>query len=156
MSSNSYRIEDEPMPGALSAWAVKPLWPFIAVMFGGALISWLWFLFNSFAVGSPTQKRECTWIAAGFAGSLVLVFTILSLHEQGVIAEDFLKYALLLVTVWKLAVTYVLFTLQSHTIELFEYYGGQLKNGIFILIAGVLASPFILASFPTAIKVALN
>ena len=69
MAVNRYRIADEPAPGSLAVVATSPLWPFIAVMLGGVWLSWTWFAVNSFAVGSPSRRREIIWIVAGLAVS---------------------------------------------------------------------------------------
>ena len=156
MSIDSYRIEDEPTPGTLSSFAVNPLWPFVAVMFGGVWLSWSWFLLNSLAVGSPTRKKEIVWIVSGLIVSTALVLVILFMVGQGIIQDGHLKYYLLIITVWKLAVTYSLFNLQSHTIELYEYYGGQLKNGVFIVIAAVFVSPAVTGSMPPVLRLVLG
>ena len=39
VTGSGYRIADEPRPGAMEHLAVDPLWPFLAIMFGGA---WLY------------------------------------------------------------------------------------------------------------------
>ena len=156
MNTDSYRIGDEPSPGALSAIAVNPFWPFVAIMFGGAWLSWSWFLLNSAAVGSPTRTREYAWILAGIIGSAILTFFVLVLAAQDAIKEEHIKYALLIVTTWKLGVTYALYSLQNHTIDLYEYYGGKLANGIYFVIAGALASPFVLSALPPYFRLILN
>ena len=65
MASDGYHIPDEPRPGGLVRWAVNPVWPFIAVMLGGAWLSWGWFLFNGAAIGSPSRARERLLVAVG-------------------------------------------------------------------------------------------
>ena len=52
----SYRIGDEPRPGALARVAVDPMWPLLAVMLGGVWLSWPWFVLNGVVVGSPTRQ----------------------------------------------------------------------------------------------------
>ncbi len=123
-------------PGAFAAWAVRPIWPLFAVMFGGAWFSWPWFLWNSFAVGSPSRGKEIAWVVAGVVGSLGMVFALDWAYRSGVISGTALPYAFLALVVWRLAVSYRLFQLQERTIELFEYYGGAVKNGVFVLLAG--------------------
>ena len=46
VTGSGYRIADEPRPGAMEHLAVDPLWPFLAIMFGGAWLSWPWFVFK--------------------------------------------------------------------------------------------------------------
>lgn len=156
MSAGAYRIADEPTPGGLSHLAVNPLWPFVSVMFGGIWLSWSWFLLNGIAVGSPTRKREWLWVGAGLAGSVLLIFGLLTLVDNKVIAKEYIKYAFLLVVVWKLGVSYVLFSLQSHSIELYEYYGGRLRNGAYVIVAAYFVSPGIMEGLPAVLRILLS
>ena len=135
MSSSAYRIADEPAPSALAHLAVNPFWPFLAVMFGGAWLSWPWFALNAVAVGSPTRRRELAVAFGGFALTGVLVVLILGLAGTGRIPQSGVAYALLLLTVVKLGVTYWLHALQSRTFEIYEYYGGAVRQGFLVLLA---------------------
>jgi hypothetical protein len=146
--SSLYRIADEPSPGALSALAVRPLWPFVAVMFGGIWLSWSWFAINGLAVGSPTKRLEWSLIAGGVLGCVLLIFGLTAAVERELIADVYIKYLGLVIVAWKLGVTYGLFLLQDHTIELYEYYGGSVKNGIYVIVASFVVSPFLLGSLP--------
>lgn len=156
MRAESYRIADEPTPGALAYLAVNPLWPFMAVMFGGIWLSWGWFIINGVAVGSPTRKREWLWIAAGVVVAIGLLATIFYLSAAGVIAKTYIKYALLSVVAWKIGVTYVLYNLQSHSIELYEYYGGRLQNGIFVIAAAYMFAPDLMKTMPPLLRLLLS
>jgi len=157
MASEGYHIPDEPRPGGLARWAVNPVWPFIAVMLGGAWLSWGWFLFNGAAIGSPSRTRERLLVAAGLLGSLLLVAAL-----GWAVAADMLStsaeiaYAGLGLTVWKLLITYALFTLQSQTIGLFEYYGGKLMNGVgVLLVGGFVLTPLLKQTLPGFARLAL-
>jgi hypothetical protein len=138
--ATAYRIPDEPRPGGLAHMTVNPFWPFLCVMFAGAGLSWAWFLFNGTAMGSPTRRREL-WIAlGGFVGSLVLVAGVSGVYVRlGVGGPTALPYLLLIVTVWKLCITYALFVLQGASFGIYEYYDGPVQNGVFALILCVLA-----------------
>ena len=148
MSVDSYRIADEPSPGAMAHLAVSPLWPFIAIMFGGVWISWSWFVLNGIVVGSPSRRREWIWVGVGLLVSGMLAYALLDFAAQGVIAENKIKYAGLVLVAWKLGVTYALFALQSHSIELYEYYGGKLRNGVFVVAATYFIAPGVLGTLP--------
>ncbi len=136
--ADAYRIEDEPSPGALARWAVNPLWPLLAVMLGGAWIGWPWFVLNGLAVGSPTSRREVGWVLAGFAGSAALAALLVWQFRLGVLDQGSVRYAYLVLVVWKLGVSYVLYTLQARTFELYQHYGGHVANGVFVVVLALL------------------
>ena len=139
---STYRIDDEPRPGAWARMAVSPFWPLLGLMLGGSWLGLPWFAFNSIAVGSPTRTRELLLVAAGFAGSVVLGLMLLHLVGNGYIASQAsVQYALLVLLIWKLAIGYALFVQQSATIELYQYYGGVLSR---YGIAVVLLATFVL------------
>jgi hypothetical protein len=143
----SYQILDDPRPSGLAHLAVNPLWPLLAVMFGGTWLSWPWFALNGFAVGSPTRRRELALAAGGFAGSLALALGVLVLVGAGVVRGVGISYALIALTVWKLGVTYALHTLQVRSFHLYEYYGGATRNGIgVVFLGGLLGRKAVLAA----------
>lgn len=148
-----YRLDDEPVPGMLARLAVEPLWPLLALMLGGFWLGLPWFVFNGFAVGSPTRVREAVIAVLGLFGAVVIAFALIYLWQAGYIHKDGLQYALLVLVVWKLMVAYALFVAQSATIEIYQYYGGGLNRfgmpvmllGAFVLRGVVLGSlPFTL------------
>lgn len=134
----SYRIADEPRPGGLASCVVYPFWPLFGFMFGGAWLSWPWFILNGVAVGSPTLHREVALVVGGFVGSAVLAALIMLSFAYGILPESAFHYVVLALTVWKLGICYWLYTLQGRTFGIYEYYGGQVKNGLF---------PFLIALF---------
>ncbi len=134
MAVKSYRIEDEPQPGAMAQVAVDPLWPLLGLMFVGAWFSWPWFLVNGFAVGSPTRWRELAWVIGGFVVSAAIILGIFYVMDQGMITKTHMPYVLLVLTVWKIGVGYALYSLQSRTTHIYEYYGGVLRNGLIVVI----------------------
>ncbi len=144
----TYRITDEPRPGALSHLAVNPVWPLFGVMFGGAALSWIWFVVNGTAIGSPTRRQEIGWAIGGMAGSLTLIFLIFSLASQEFLGRLWVPYSLVGLTVWKLAVSYWLFTLQSRSFHLYEHFGGQVRNGAVVVFAGYLLTSRLYPSLP--------
>ena len=156
MKVTGYKIADEPAPGAMAHLAVNPLWPFIAVMFGGVWLSWSWFLFNGVAVGSPTRRREWLLVVGGLVVCAVLVAALSIVVSRGMIAEQYVKYLMLLLVVWKLGVTYVLYSLQGHSIAIYEYYGGVLRNGIYVIIAAFFISPKVLSAMPSFFKMMMS
>jgi hypothetical protein len=134
-----YRIADEPTPGRWSRIAVHPLWPFFASMFGGAWLAWPWFVVNGAAIGSATRGRETLGALLGFAGAAGLALGLLALAGAGALGGADMGYALIAVRVWKIGVTYWLFTLQHRSFQLFEYFGGAARNGILLVLLGFFA-----------------
>lgn len=130
----SYRILDEPRPGPLSTVAVNPFWPLLGVMLGGAWLSWPWFAVNGFAVGSPTRGRELGVALLGFAGGAVIVLTILQLAGSGVLEGGAVRYAVIALTVWQLAVSYALYALQVRSFHLYEHFGGTVRSGLGVVL----------------------
>lgn len=152
LDTSGYRLADEPRPSGLSHMAVNPFWPFLGVMLGGAWLSWPWFVVNGFAVGSPTRKKELGIAIGGFALTALLVVTIIGLAGTGRISQRGVPYALLSLTVLKLGVTYWLHTLQTTTFEVYEYYGGTVRQGFLVILASYAvmqsAGPRLLAAAP--------
>lgn len=134
-----YRILDEPRPGLHARLSVNPFWPFLAVMLGGVWLGWPWFLFNSFALGSATRAREVVAVVAGLAGSLALILLGAMLVMRDVLSPTQAAYAVTALVAWKVAVSYYLHIQQSRSFELYEYFGGESKNGMLVVIAGFLA-----------------
>lgn len=132
----TYRIADEPRPSTLSHLAVNPVWPLFGVMFGGAALSWSWFLLNGAAIGSPTRRQEIAWAIGGMVGNLLLIVAIFTLAGQEILGELGVRYSLVGLTVWKLAVSYWLFTLQGRSFHLYEHFGGTVRNGALVVLAG--------------------
>ena len=144
--ATAYHIPDEPRPGGLAHMTVNPFWPLLCVMFGGAGLSWTWFMLNGIAMGSPTRKRELGIAVGGLLGNLVLLLGVSGTYERlGVGGELALPYLLLVVVVWKVGVSYVLYMLQAGSFGIYEYYGGAVQNGWFGLILAVVAWRMLLA-----------
>ncbi|MDE1464005.1 hypothetical protein [Spartinivicinus poritis] len=134
----TYTIPDEPTPTAQAKLAVRPMWPLFALMFVNTGISWLWFLANGFFQGSPYLKKEIGWIIVGLLGSTLAVFAIIAAFSQGIIDNTTIPYLLIVLTVWKLAISYKVFELQNRSFELFEYYQETISNGAIPFIAMVI------------------
>ncbi|MFN7143175.1 MAG: hypothetical protein ACK4YP_05320 [Myxococcota bacterium] len=131
-----YRLPDEPRPGALANVVVHPMWPLLAVMFAGPWLSWPWFVLNAWALGSPTRVRETLYALGGFLGSAALLGAIVVAVVTIDRGEDIVPYLMIGVTVWKLAVSYVLSELQGRGFELYTWYGGVARNGFFVAVLG--------------------
>lgn len=134
-----YSLPDEPRPGALAHLTVQPIWPLFAMMFAGSGVSWIWFVFNGIAMGSPTRKREVGLAALGFAGAFgILLILGVTVREEWV-SDRALIYLREFRLFWKLGISYWLYTVQARTFGIYEYFGGPVRNGMI----GVVAAYFV-------------
>ena len=150
--TNIYRIEDEPQPTKLSHLVVNPFWPFSSVIWG-TWVGWPWLVINGFIMGSPTRWRELSWIIGGFMGSIVLAI-ILVLHNNGSLQSrsglqyiDLDPYFLLLF--WRLIISCIVVALQIRTFGLYEYYGGIVKNGVWVFLGALFGHKIVLNMLPS-------
>jgi len=132
----TYRIQDEPSPSGLSHVVVNPVWPLLASMLAGAWLALPWFALNSFALGSATRRREWVLAAVTLPVAFLLLLGMGLLRAWEVVPPGAMPYLAVGLTVWKLTVAYQLFTLQQRSFALHEYYGGTVRNGMFVLLAG--------------------
>jgi hypothetical protein len=131
-----YHIEDEPRPRGLARFAVQPLWPLFAVMFGGCWLSWPWSVWNGWVIGSPTLGKEIAWAVGGFAGRALLAGAVIVGYSRGLLSSASLPFAVLPITLWTLGVSYALNGLQSRTFQLYEHYGGSVRSGLLVVALG--------------------
>lgn len=134
MAASVYRLPDEPLPSGLSRYAVDPLWPLLTLMLAGGGFGLLWFAFNTAALGSPTRWREWGCVALSLIGGPVLAVTIYAAEQYGWLSASLLPYAMLSTLLLKLGVAYALYLMQQRCFEIWEYYGGQARNGLFLMI----------------------
>lgn len=149
-SRNAYDIAEEQQT---AGYAVSPLWPLLALMFAGGWLAWPWAIVNSFWLNSPTRRQEILWAAGGAVGSMLIAATILIwANEAQTEAEAVvrLRYALIVLAVFKLGCGYRIYLLQSRTVELFEFYGGRLRNALPIVVIGFLCRATVMGLLPTA------
>ncbi|MCY1083707.1 hypothetical protein [Archangium lansingense] len=135
--SATYRILDEPRPGALGHLVVNPVFPLLSLMMAGAWLGVPWFVFNSFAMGSTTRRKETVLAVLVVPGTLLLFMVLGTLLKMEVLTKSSMPYALVGVIVWKLAVGYALYNLQQRSFALHEYYGGVVRNGALVLVASI-------------------
>ena len=144
--SVGYRIEDEPSPSSLSGWAVRPFWPLLAQMVGGAWLAWPWFVLNAIALGSATRRREHLLVAVAAIGSIVLSALVSSLVQVGALGGWVAPYAAVALVTFKLGIAYWVHTLQQRTCALYEYFGHPVRNGIALVIVGSIVRQMLIAS----------
>ncbi len=133
----SYAIPDEPRPTSLSKYAFRPTAPLLAMMTCGAWLSWPWFAFNSFAIGSPTRRKELAMCAAALLGSAALAGVFMALYNRDIIeSRAAIRLGLLAISTFKLTMAYSISTVQSRTFHVYEYYGGKVRPAYSVLLAG--------------------
>jgi hypothetical protein len=133
--TTKYQIIDEPSPGPLAKVIVNPFWPLLGLMLGGAWLAWPWFLLNSHALGSATQRREQILTGLAFAGSIVLAFLVAATVPNIQQASVF-SYALLGMRAFKLTMGYLLFLEQRKSFQIYETFGGKSMNAMAVLAVG--------------------
>jgi hypothetical protein len=130
----TYRILDEPTPGALVRVVVSPLWPLFALLFAGSWVALPWFVLNAFALGSTTRAREAFVAALGFAGSLGLAILALGLEARGLVPAGAADYVRLLVVGWHLLVGFGLYLLQARSFRVYTQLAGPARSGFWIVL----------------------
>lgn len=142
MAGATYRIIDEPAPSGLAKFAVNPVWPFFALMFAGAWLAYPWWILNGFATGSPARFKTIALVVAAVLGTGVLLAAYYYLAGNFVITTSNAPYVALVFPVFKIAMGYWLYITQSQSFEIYEYYGGLVKNGMpFVFIGYLLRRP---------------
>jgi hypothetical protein len=131
-----YRIVDEPQQSSLEQYVVSPIWPLFAFMFAGSWLAFPWFIFNSVAMGSSHIKKNIKLVVIAAFGSLLISLGLIHLLQMKILNQDNIRYAVLILLVWKLGFGYLLYLIQSRTHQIFEEFGGQSKNGIIVVLAG--------------------
>jgi hypothetical protein len=139
-----YEIVDEPRPSQLSHLSSNPFWMFLATMLGGVWLGWSWFALNSVATGSASRNKELSLIGVGLAGSVALTLFGGYLIGSGKLHVDNLGYAATALIVWKLGISYQVHLWQARSFELYEYFGGRVRSGLLMLMAGFVLRPFVL------------
>jgi hypothetical protein len=153
---SSYQIADEPAPSTLARFAVNPLYPMLAAMLAGVWFAWPWFAFNSFAIGSPTRRAELAWLVVGLIVPPAIGSALILARGAELLPASAGPYIGLAVIVAKLVVVYAVFLLQSRTIEIYEYYGGKLVNGIWPLLAAFYVGDRLLQGLPVVLQLTLS
>ncbi len=151
-----YRILDEPSPTTLGHLVVQPLWPLFSLMFAGIWLAFPWFCFNAVAMGCPNRKRTFIFAAIGLVGKIAIILALVVAAGIFQWDEFAIRYAMLVTTVWDLGIGYYLFVLQSRTFDLYTHFGGRVRNGLILVIAGAVLSPNLIGALPSLIQLVLR
>lgn len=135
----TYRIADEPSPARLARFAVNPIWPMLATMLAGSWLGTPWFVFNAFALGSATRRRELAWAVGSVLLAAAMVQGLFFAEQRELVPEVVLGYGAVLVTAVRLTGAYSTYGLQDASFELHRYFGGPVVNGAPLMIVGMLA-----------------
>lgn len=130
-----YHILDEPTPGPMSNIVVHPLWPLLALMLGGMWLALPWFVINGYGSGSPTRVRELVIAVSGLVLTAGAVSGIIVLDGTQLLQGTSVHYALLGVSLIKLATCYLLYVIQARSFEIYVYYGGVQRSGLLVVFA---------------------
>jgi hypothetical protein len=144
----SYRIIDEPEPSGLAHVIVNPIWPFFAAMFAGSWLAFPWFVVNAVALGGQRRNLDVAIAVGGLVLNAVILWVVAGMLTSMTLDERNYAYVQLIPTGIRLAVVYVLFQRQEQAFEIFSHFGGQPKNGIFVVIAGSLLRAQVLSALP--------
>src|SRR5213075_44510 len=119
-----YQIADEPETGeGRGAYIFRPNAPLLAEMLCGSWLSFPWFAFNAWALGSPPSRRQIKLCVLAMATIVVLAFAIYGLVDVGVIeSRQTLRIALLGLDAVKIGLAYKLAAMQARTFEVYTYY----------------------------------
>ena len=137
----TYHIADEPIPGRLASLVVNPFWPLLAAMLAGFWLALPWFAVNGAAMGSATRRREWAFIAGGLAVSAALGGALLYAVDHDLVSVRAFRYGLVGLVAWRLAVAYAVFSLQQASFELHRHFGGEARNGAFLVVAAAILGP---------------
>jgi hypothetical protein len=140
-----YRIIDEPLPSGLERLATNPFWPFLASMFAGAWLAWPWFAFNAFALGSGRRFGDLALVILGLIVNTVLILLLVGLANQRTLDGEAFAYALLVPQGLRLVLLYWIYLRQERTFELFTHFGGDARNGMFVVFAGAVVNQWLIA-----------
>lgn len=150
---------DLPSAEAGTLPAVRPFVILAACVFGGVWLGWPWFLLNAFALDLENKAKLAKRMVLGLVGASVISIAILAVAEPdamdpsllGLLLDDpephefsWVPYMLIALVGWKTAFAYLLFEDQRLPSEVYEYYGGVMRNGIPVVAAGSFLRSWIL------------
>jgi len=132
----AYALVDEPTPGRMASTTTDPMFPLLAVMLGGGLLGFGWFVWNALAVGSTTSRREIGIAAVAQVGLTVMRVAIFMALAAEIVTPGVVTYLIISTQVWKLAFGYWLFSLQAVPVGLHVYFGGQTLGSPWLFVGG--------------------
>ena len=139
--------------------ATRPEVVLAASMFVGVWLAWPWFAFNAFALGLEDKAQLAKRLMIGLAGSSALAIFAVSMLEPetfdasllGLLFDDpepdafsFFPYVVIALVGWKSLTAYRLYEDQRLRAEVYEYFGGTLRNSAPLIVGGVMIRSWVL------------
>lgn len=134
--------------GAAQLPVVNPLWPLLTMMFVGVWLAWPWFLLNEYLIKSDELRRQAKLVAAGFIGAFAVAFAVIALLRMEMMGVREARYVAILLVVWKLGVSYLLHTRQDKSFQLWQYFGGEPRNGAPVAVVGFFLASVLFEQLP--------
>lgn len=134
--------------GKRSLPVVNPKWILLSYMFAGVWLAWPWALLNEVLMKSDDVRRQAKIIAVGLLGAFGLAALVMWLVGVEALTVRQAKYALIFLIAWKLGISYLLDARQAKTFELWKYFGGTPRAGLYVVIAGAFVADAIFAKLP--------
>ena len=153
---STYHLIDEPRPGPIAHLTVDPMWPLLGYMLGSPFFSWIWYAFNSYVLGSPTKRKEIPLILTGVIGVFGWIIAAGYFKSNGTINDQTLPYLRLMLTIFTLTISYMLYVIQNRTFEIYEYFGGKVMSGIPGLLVAIFLGQKLQRLVVTSVLGALN
>lgn len=156
-----YVIPDEPQGAVRPDLAVRPLWPFLAMMISGPLPGFAWLAFNAWALGCRDAMRLTLMAALAYLAAKGLVLWIYFapdaalgfLDASGMTSDLALKLALIGCAGTAMGLAYWIALGQSHNEEYRETYGPALADGGKALVLLILVNFLALGRLPVEVAI---
>jgi hypothetical protein len=144
----SYVIADEPHETSWRHLVVHPNGPLLAEMLCGTWLALPWFIANSYALGSPTRRKELALCGLQVAVTIVLGLVVLWLRDSHLIeSRTVLQICLLGIVTWKLAIAYAITRVQGAAYQVYELGGGNGRSPTLVIMSGLVLKDYVFGLF---------
>lgn len=129
-------------------WVTNPVFCLLATMLAGTWLGWSWFAWNAIALGGERKSAQLRLLAIGVAVASVMAIGLAALLGHEVLSRRAFDYCVIALVAWKLWISYKLQLDQRIEVELYAWYGGRLRQGAFVLVAGIALRGSVLGALP--------
>jgi len=144
----TYAIADEPLDTSWRNLVVHPSGPVLAELLCGSWLALPWFVFNAYALGSPTRRKELALCGVQLGVTIVLGALLLWLVDSRVIeSRTIIQLSLLGIVAWKLGIAYAISVVQGRVFAVHELYGGAARSPTLVIMAGLVLRDHVYALF---------